>query len=76
MATESEVVLSFESLAVKTASSTPGAGQGVLLAEISISPDLGWNVNWPCSPVICRAAQDLARAIAEAFMLLITPFFC
>ena len=70
-------VRDLESLAVNVAV-VPAAGHGFCrsLGAILMSPDLGWNVNWLCSPVTCRAAHDLARAIAEAFMLLITPFFC
>ena len=63
------------SVAVNVAVAVPAAGQLLGAAKV-MSPDFVGTWKLPCSAVICSAAQDFAIAIADAFMLLITPFFC
>ena len=55
----------------------PAGGQAVVaLSDVTtISLDEG-AFHEAVSFVTCSAAQDLAAAMAEAFKLLITPFFC
>ena len=75
VAVELPLVRNLSSVAVNVVGVVPAAGQLLGAARV-ISPDFVGTWKLPCSAVTCSAAQDFAIAIAEAFMLLITPFFC